>query len=210
MAPRRPRGSVHRPVNRDGQLRQILVFAEGEVTERDYLNGWRRETLGHVAIELSPVSGSAPLTLVEHAVAAKKEAERAERKQRGVAYDSVWCLFDVDDHPNLPEAQRLATEHGISLAITNPCIELWFLLHFRDQTAHIERKAAISAAKSETKCGKHLTAAAVTELVKRHPDARKRSIGLEERHRLNGTPMPANPSSSVWRLIDDVTAAKTT
>lgn len=47
--------------------------------------------------------------------------------------------IDVDDHPNLAAAKQLALSNDIQLAISNPCFELWGLLHFADQRGHIER-----------------------------------------------------------------------
>ena len=47
-------------------------------------------------------------------------------------YDEVWCVFDVDDHPGINDAQQMARASGIKLAISNPCFELWLLLHFRE------------------------------------------------------------------------------
>jgi hypothetical protein len=88
-------------------------------------------------LELSP--GGTPKTLVERAAKKKKEATKLGKKDRNLLYDSVWCVFDVDEHPFLPEAKEQATANGIHLAVSNPCFELWLLLHFQDQRAHIER-----------------------------------------------------------------------
>jgi hypothetical protein len=45
-------------------------------------------------------------------------------------------MFDRDEHPNFARAIDLADRHGIKLAMSNPCLELWFILHFEDQTAY--------------------------------------------------------------------------
>lgn len=37
--------------------------------------------------------------------------------------------FDVDDHPGVDLAIRKATDNGLECAVSNPCIELWLLLH---------------------------------------------------------------------------------
>jgi hypothetical protein len=49
------------------------------------------------------------------------------------------CVFDIDAHPNLLEAKQQAEDNGLKLAVSNPCFELWILLHFQDQRAHQER-----------------------------------------------------------------------
>ena len=41
--------------------------------------------------------------------------------------------FDVDEHPGISDAKQMARASGIKLAISNPCFELWLLLHFREQ-----------------------------------------------------------------------------
>ncbi len=85
--------------------------------------------------------GGTPKTLVERAVEIKTTAEKAARsgKDENLKYDSVWCVFDVDEHPYLAEAQQQARDNGISVAVSNPCFELWALLHFQEQRGHIER-----------------------------------------------------------------------
>ena len=76
-----------------------------------------------------------PKTLVERAVAMKREAalEAKRKKDENLKYDQVWCVFDIDEHPFVPEAKQQARDNGIEVAISNPCFELWALLHFRDQ-----------------------------------------------------------------------------
>jgi hypothetical protein len=75
-----------------------------------------------------------PRTLVEIAKKYKREAEDQAARERddNLLYDSVWCVFDVDTHPRVADAKEMARDNGIELAISNPCIELWLLLHFRD------------------------------------------------------------------------------
>jgi len=66
-------------------------------------------------------------------------------------------VFDVGEHPKLPEALDLARRHEIAVAISNPCIELWFLLHFERQMAFIGRWDAQRRAEATLGCSKVLT-----------------------------------------------------
>jgi hypothetical protein len=70
------------------------------------------------------------------------EPKLVTRRGRGRPHDQVWCVFDRDEHPNFAKAIDLADRHGINLAISNPCLELWVILHFEDQTAYLERQTA--------------------------------------------------------------------
>jgi len=135
----------NRPLRRGAPKRQprkrLLVLCEGKVTEPKYLNAFRHEHRSQlVEVEVMPECGD-PKTLVEQAVERKKYAEREARRYSDPyrKYDEVWCVFDVDEHLKLAEAKQQARDNGLNLAISSPCFELWILLHFQDQQAHIER-----------------------------------------------------------------------
>lgn len=132
-APRRSKTAATR--------RGLLVFTEGEKTEDGYLLPWRRQYRDSVLITIDPFHGT-PRSLVDRAVETKRAESRDERRGRGRAHDEIWCVFDIDEHPNIPDAIQKAEAHGIQLAISNPCIELWFILHFEDHTAYLDRHVA--------------------------------------------------------------------
>jgi hypothetical protein len=118
----------------------VLVCCEGEVTEPSYFNGLKRE--GHnilLHVEVKP-GGLSPKTLVDYALDLKHDAEKNARGQRddNLKYDEVWCVFDVDAHERIPDAKQKAEANRIKMAISNPCFKLWLLLHFQEQSAHIE------------------------------------------------------------------------
>lgn len=118
----------------------LYVFCEGK-TEPHYLEWFRRE-VGNAAVEVITVGeAGVPKTLVRRAVEKQKELHRGSRR-KGSSFDDrfeVWGVLDVDEHPGLDEATITARDNGVFLAISNPCFELWGLLHIQDQTAHIER-----------------------------------------------------------------------
>ncbi len=131
---------------------RVLILCEGKITEPRYLQAFRHEHRNQlVQVEVLPEQG-VPKTLVEHAVERKKQALREAKKQGDsfLKYDEIWCVFDVDAHPNLAEAKQQALDNGLRLAISNPCVELWLLLHFQDQRAE-QTRANIQAA-----CRNHL------------------------------------------------------
>lgn len=176
------------------------------MTEEEYLNHYHRRHRREVRVHVDDFRG-VPMSLVRRAIDAKKKGEKDARGGRGRAYDEVWCVFDVDRHSDLRRALSLAQEHEINVAISNPCIELWFLLHFADQTAHIERQDAQAAAKEHTKCKKSLSTEALTDLEERYEEAKARAILLDEKHHGDERPFPKNnPSSGAWKIIDSITS----
>lgn len=195
-APRRRRSSEPR-------RKEILVFGEGAVTEEVYIVFYKRRYRRQVLIEIDEFRGT-PLALVERAKETKTRAEREERRGRGRAQDAFWCIFDVDEHPNLSQAIEMAEANNINLAISNPCIELWFLLHFKNQTAHIDGHQAQSETRTALGCGKALTDSALKLLAESIDTATDRARKLEIKHRDDGTPAPGNPSSGMWRLMHSI------
>ncbi len=177
------------------------MLVEGTKTEDGYLLPLRRDLRDHVLITVDTRGGS-PLTLVQRAVTAKHDAEREFSRGRGRAYDAVWCMFDRDIHPNVPEALALANEHGVHVVMSNPCIELWFILHFADQTAAIDRHPAQRRSAELLGCKKNLTATATSRMYELHEDARSRAQALDRKHHEDGSPERNNPSSDIWRLVD--------
>jgi hypothetical protein len=135
----------------------------------------------------------------------KKADRKAERRGAGSAYDEIWCMFDIDEHPNVDNAFALANGQGITLAVSNPCVELWFLLHFKPQTAWLDRHDAQQFADEFVGRGKTLTEAALNDLVNHHDDAVSRAQALDQMHQGHGSQPGSNPSSGVWRLIDTIT-----
>ena len=146
----------------------------------------------------------APMTVVDQAVKKKHNEAREARRGRGRASDEYWCVFDVDQHPNLGPAVEKAIANGISVAVSNPCIELWFMLHFQDQTAYIERDRAQAISKAVLRCDKILDEHALQELTERFPEARARAVRLDAMHMDDGRPARSNPSSGMWRLIERI------
>ncbi|WP_152990190.1 RloB family protein [Sphaerimonospora mesophila] len=201
------RGGSRRPrrARRPGpaQRGEILVFTEGRKTEPLYLQQWHRLHRDRIIVVIDDFHGG-PLQLVEAARDRREADLREEKRRRGKAFDEYWCVFDVDEHRNLDRAIDLALHAGINVAISNPCIELWFILHFRDQWANLDRHRAQDMAKTLLGCEKVLTTRALQQLVERHDAAVLRARALERKHVGDGSPPRSNPSTDLWCLIQRI------
>jgi RloB-like protein len=122
--------------------------------------------------------------------------------------DEFWCVFDVEwprNHPRLREAIDQARQNSIEVAVSNPCFELWLILHLQDRTAWLDTEDAEALRRSlDGASGKGLDPAIYLPLI---DDATQRAIALDDRHMRNGTIFPHNnPSSGMHRLMTSVTA----
>lgn len=122
--------------------RKIIIACEGRKTEYGYFNAIRQSMrLPTLRVLVVRPEGTDPLTIVRAALNHKceRERERAWTKK-----DSAWAVFDGDEHKlenpvNWNSAIQLAVRSEISLAISNPCFEFWYLLHFRNHTSNLSR-----------------------------------------------------------------------
>ena len=114
---------------------RIVVVAEGRCTEPSYLATFTK-IYCNKSVKVRTIGGVGdPRAVVERAIEERNDA----RRERLGACDSIWAMFDRDIHPRFHEAINLARGNGISLAISNPCFELWGIFHYEDQDAPIDR-----------------------------------------------------------------------
>jgi hypothetical protein len=196
-------GRPKRSVSRAEVRRQILVFVEGAHADEEYIVNWHRLNRTHVRVTIAEERG-APTMLVDLAVKAKSDAARDERRRRGAVWDEIWCVFDAAEHLDLREAIVKAEANGVNVAVSDPCIELWFILHFEEQTAHIGSADARLRSSVLLSCLDGLSDAALDELAARYLDARTRAKALDEQRSADGAPPHSNPSTDVWKLVERI------
>jgi hypothetical protein len=181
----------------------MLICCEGQVTECSYLNGLKAELrirLVHIEVVPGP---SNPKTLVDFAIEKKQRAERDADRQGddNVKYDEVWCVFDIDAHEYVQEAKQTAAANNIELAISNPCFELWLLLHFQEQRAHIERHHVQSACRGHMP--EYVKEVPFELVFHHHQEAVGRAVALDKWQNSQGRP-GGNPSTGVHRLTERI------
>jgi hypothetical protein len=121
----------------------------------------------------------------------------------------VWCIFDVEakvtqqGRPGLAAALKMAKDNGISIALSNPCFEIWILLHAEDHQAPIySDRAQGRCSELQLVKGKHIADAG--KLLQRYSVARDRAQTLDVKHdreqRANAE--DRNPSSSFYKLVE--------
>jgi hypothetical protein len=203
------RDNPRRPARRVQQVDPkpiILIVSEGEVTEPEYLEGFAAACQNsRVRIETIGAAG-VPRTVVTVARDKKKKAaSRASREGDDfLAYDEVWCVFDVDDHPEVQNALQMARDNGLLTAMSNPCIELWLYLHFADQPGLQHRDALMAKLQRHlpaySKNNKHID---ITTFKSAYQVARDRAQRLEE-NASEADDEGRNPTTGFWKLTESI------
>jgi RloB-like protein len=192
-----------RKITNKAKRLQLMLFVEGSETEPGYFSHWYRLHRDRVVLKIAPHRNvTTPYELVEMAIQQRAADIKDAKRGKGDTFDEYWCVFDVDNHPHLEEALALADTEDINIALSNPCIELWLIIHFKSQTAYIERGTAEDKAKKILKCGKVLSIEALKQLIINYEKAKSNALALDKKHERDVSSAHSNPSSGVWRLID--------
>jgi len=143
---------VPRKLNRHSPSRnvaqKILIACEGSKTEPIYFNSIRNELRSPTLdiIVLPHQNRTDPRSIIEKLI---EERQQRKDNQQWSKEDKAWAVFDGDEHiekslANWQSAINRATSQKINLAITNPCFELWYLIHFQDHFAQITRDRLVN------------------------------------------------------------------
>ena len=118
--------------------------------------------------------------------------ERSKRDYVQTKNDQTFLMFDLDVEGMLEHLQKIPQA---TLLVSNPCVELWFLLHYQNienETSSEEclQKLLIHSPQYEKGA---LTGSEKQILIENMPEAIERAKRLEEYK---------NPSTLVYRLIE--------
>ena len=145
----RVRKNYGRRVGDSPPRKNILIVCEGKKSEPLYFKALCEElNLKSVTIE---GSGACYQAVVEHALESQKRRKREAKKTHShnwgkEKFDEVWCVFDferAEDKPSLYRAVDKAEANGLNLAISAPCFEFWYLLHFKDTTKPFQNASEV-------------------------------------------------------------------
>ena len=136
---------IQRRKSRIEPKRRFVLFCEGMNTEPTYFSALKQTWTGAlIAIETKRGVG-VPMTIAREAVkfAESEGLTKTSRRKKNSfeKKDEVWAVFDHDEHPNFDEAVSLCQANGIGVARSNPCFELWLILHERDYDRPDHRNA---------------------------------------------------------------------
>lgn len=178
----------------------ILIICEGKETEVSYFKNFNsRYTRVDVIIPDKKSSGknkgkeTDPENLVKRSIEYKETKYDIDEKDG----DRVWCLFDIDidfNNPNalnskitqIQKSQTIANRNKIKLGISNPCFELWYLLHFEYTTGALKNYNAVQQKLSKYLPSYEKNKNVYAELKNLVNNAETNAIKLREYHKKNG------------------------
>ena len=176
------------------------MVCEGRKTEPAYFAALKRARTSAL-IEVKVVAGAGvPMTVAQQAVdlVAPRRRRYRDSFEEG---DQVWAVFDRDEHHCFDEAVRLCERNGVRVARSNPCFELWLILHKddydRDSKSRVVQRKAASLFPEYDKDGAKTPNC--DELMRHVEEAERRANAQLQRRAAEGAPH-GNPSTTAGRL----------
>lgn len=161
----------------------FFVFCEGK-TEAAYVDLLRRSF--RVPVEI--------IAKVSDSNISRPYIDRCMRERFSTSRDKIFLMFDLDV-PGMFD--HLSEIKGAELLLSNPCIELWFLLHYMDVSRELSSSECIGLLKSKDSAYSKGSFSPVMSrlLIEKGGDAVARAKG-KVRY--------ANPSSTVHLLVEEI------
>ena len=195
---------------------RYYIFCEGQQTEPQYFNGFKRY------IEANPIYKDMVQIGIEPCGAETMrvigQAEGYVRKN-GITKGQIWCVYDKDSFPAerfngvLERAEALNTQNKdvqYHVAWSNECIEFWFLLHFSNYISNNHRTEYIKFLNtkfSERNLGKYAkNMENIFQILLEHGNPRlairyaKRIISEHQ----GMTPTMIAPGTKVYELVEEL------
>ncbi len=121
----------------------FVIVTEGEKTEPIYFKNFRKRNCGLV-IEIYNTKVTSPIQLVKHSITLIKRKDLDLDNK-----DKLYVIFDVDENSeeDILKAKKLANHHKINICVSNPCFEVWYILHYEYLNSNISRNSVIQKLK---------------------------------------------------------------
>ena len=194
------RGQVEKRGQRRRKLKPvILIVTEGSQTEPKYFEHYRtRQTNIDIRVVGSRTKGGENdyLSLIRKAV------EYQSKNQLSASNgDVVWVVADGDVNYNIPDpvaskdstlsrARKIADVKGVHIALSNPCFEFWYLLHFQYTTKFFKDYPAVKAALTAYLPDYGKADDVYSQLSEHTADAIQNARRIEQHHLRNGCNKP--------------------
>jgi len=138
----RERMEIFRESNSKPKERIIVLAYEGNITEALYFEKLKENVrFNDELIHLLSLKRKKGDTYSAPKHVFNKLKREAKDEFNFKSPDELWMIIDRDEWTNIPEISTLCKNEGnFYLALSNPCFELWLLLHVKDISEYDEQE----------------------------------------------------------------------
>lgn len=159
----------------------FFVFCEGE-TEIAYVKFLR--SLYRAPIQVIPKKGKSNIS--------EDYIERSKNEYVRTGQDKVFLMYDLDVEGMLEHLQKIP---NAELLVSNPCLELWFLLHYQEQKLEISTDKCVQKYQKVSKGYKK----GVLSEEEKKVLADKKELAIQRAKMLDEY---KNPSATIYKLLE--------
>jgi hypothetical protein len=198
------RNDFKRQTNHRGFIgERFLIACEGE-SEKLYFEALR-DVMRNPSISVKIINEnhrSDPLQVVN-----KVKEVSAIKNKKSTLFEHIWVIIDADVADRFEKANESAIKLGIFVGYSNPCFELWLMLHYKNQSSFITCEQTIRLLREENSSYDKTNNKFFKNLVgdiEKVKTAIKNSKLLQSIHVQNGNLKQSNPSTSVYELVGKI------
>lgn len=130
------------PLVREGGFleaeKMFILSYEGKISEKKYFEDFRNSELFNDSGLIEIISLKRPTNRGSDPISVKKLLLEAKKEYRFKHTDEFWLIIDRDDWEEIHNhnfdklVDDCKKENNFFLAMSNPCFEIWLILHLKD------------------------------------------------------------------------------
>jgi hypothetical protein len=130
------------PLVREGGFleaeKMFVLSYEGKISEKKYFEDFRNSELFNDSGLIEIISLKRPTNRGSDPISVKKLLLEAKKEYRFKDTDEFWLIIDRDDWEEIHNhnfdklVEDCKNENNFFLAMSNPCFEIWLILHLKD------------------------------------------------------------------------------
>ena len=135
--PREPIPLVRKGGFLEAEKMYVLSY-EGKISEKKYFEDFRKSELFDNSGLIEIISLKRPKNSGSDPISVKKLLSEAKKEYRFKDTDEFWLIIDRDDWEEIHNhnfdklVEDCKKENNFFLAMSNPCFEIWLILHLKD------------------------------------------------------------------------------
>lgn len=186
------RNKDKRKKNIRNPLPSILIVCEGEKTEKFYFEAFE---VPNAHVKVTGEGRGANVLL--------KAAKKYLKKDN---YDQIWFVFDKDEIKDEDFNMAIVTieNKGYNAIYSNPCFELWYLLHFKFYQSSLNKEICLKKLREEFPQYEKNTEDMYEKLKEKMEEAIKNAEKLNELHKNQNNFSKRNPYTNVYKLVKEL------
>lgn len=181
------------------ELNRVIIACEGSKTEKNYFQAFFNRLIVNKNISKT----SLVIAIHKHTDPQGVLKDLLKVLNKDNEFEHQWIVIDRDEHINFADTLYQAESINVNVAYSNPCFELWYLLHFEDWFIPIHRHDLPTRLKQYIDYEKNSTTM-YQEVLSRQKIAIERAKRLINYH---SKKRPLNPtidnhSTTVYQLVE--------